>query len=109
MRTLPSITIIVTRKPPHFCRGRISESQQVDVLCWPSGFVRPEEQERRAFEDEAVCKLGLREAIQEPFAAEPGERELMFDAGVMAPLEKPCLDGCGDVLRLARHRTIVSR
>ena len=63
-----------------------------------------------AVEDEPVGELGLRKPIQQPFAAEAGERELVFDTELAAPFDEARLYGRHDVLGTAAlHMTTVSR
>ena len=65
----------------------ISTPLRVNVATTAS-LAEPNEQQGRAFEDESVCKLGLRQAIQQALAAEAGKRELVLDAEFAAPLHE---------------------
>ena len=47
--------------------------------------------------------------VQQTLASESGQRELALDVESVAPLDEPRMDRGDDVLRLARHRTTVSR
>ena len=65
--------------------GCVSESKQVDILRRPNRLTEPDEEECRTLQDEAVGELRLREAVQQTFASEPGQRELMLDVELVAP------------------------
>jgi hypothetical protein len=47
---------------------------------------------RRTLEDETVCELRLRKPVQQTLASEPGQRELMLDVELVAPLDEPRLN-----------------
>ena len=90
----------------HYC----SEAKQVDILRRPDRLPEPDEEECRTLQDEAVGELRLRKAVQQTLASESGQRELMLDVQLVAPLDEPRLNRGDDVLGAAGlHRTTVSR
>lgn len=65
-------------------------------------FVAPDVKEHRPLEYELPSMSRLRESVQQPLDAEPGEQSVELDTSLLGQVQKPLLDRRGDVGR-SRH------
>jgi hypothetical protein len=80
----------------------VATAQQIEIARRPIGPVRPEPQEHRPFEHEALAAVRGAEAVEETLEAVAGEQGLVVVAGLLRAVEQARGDGGGEI-GLARH------
>ena len=89
---------------------RVTKAEEIDVPRRSDRLGEPQQEQCGALEDESIRELGPRQAIQQAFAAESGERQLVLDAQLAASLDEARLHRRDDAPGTAAlHMTTVSR
>ena len=83
-------------------------TQQVQIPRGSVGLIRPEAEEHRPFEHEALPDLGRTEAVKEALETEAGEQCLVIIAPLPCTVEQARGDGGREIVLLAGH-AIASR
>jgi hypothetical protein len=72
-------------------------AQEIEVERRPVGAIRPQPQQHRALEHEAVAAIGHGEPVQKALQRVTGEQRLVVVAGLFRPVEQARGDGGGEI------------